>query len=56
MGATVVAGWGKPLAAFFVLILLVSGVPGVAILTGVAIGWIATSLLPAPVREPSAQQ
>lgn len=48
MGAAVVAGWGKPLAAFFVLILLVSGVPAVAVLGGVGVGWVLVALLPTP--------
>lgn len=50
MGAAVVAGWGKPVAAFLVLALLVTGVPSLAVVAGVGIGWLVMALV-TPDRE-----
>ena len=46
-----VAGWGKPVAAFLIIILFVTGAPILAVLIGVGIGWVAIALLPLPKPE-----
>ncbi|RKS18075.1 H+/Cl- antiporter ClcA [Arthrobacter sp. AG1021] len=51
MAAAVVAGWGKPVAAFLIIILFVTGAPILAVLIGVRIGWVAITLLPLPEPE-----
>ena len=51
MAAAVVAGWGKPVAAFLIIILFVTGAPILAVLIGVGIGWVAITLLPLPEPE-----
>ena len=54
LAASVVAGWGKPLAAFLVIILFVTGAPVLALLAGVGVGWAAIALLPLP--QPAADE
>lgn len=54
LAAAVVAGWGKPLAAFLVIILFVTGAPVLALLAGVGVGWAAIALLPLP--QPAADE
>lgn len=48
MAAAVVAGLGKPVAAFLIIILFVTGAPILAVFVGVGIGWVAITLLPLP--------
>lgn len=48
MAAAVVAVLGKPVAAFLIIILFVTGAPILAVFVGVGIGWVAITLLPLP--------
>ena len=51
MAAAVVAVLGKPVAAFLIIILFVTGAPILAVFVGVGIGWVAITLLSLPKPE-----